>query len=334
VNGDELAPIVGVSAAIRKAVRLVERFAPTELSILLVGATGVGKELFARHIHHRSRRRGELVDVDCGALPRDMVEGLLFGYRRGAFTGAVEERRGLIEASHGGTLFLDELTSLPEEGQRKLLRVLETSEVRRLGETQKRRVDLRVVAAAQDDLDEGLVTGALRRDLYERLSGVVIRLPPLAERRNDIVAIARHFTTLQGRTLDARAERVLTEYPWPGNVRELRKVIERAGAMVSNGSLPPWALLEAIALGLPPAPTSVGGRRRIGVPPGELDRLRSLGEAHGWDAQKMADAEGLGRSGLYARLKRVGVSMKELRASTQSSGRPVDNVDPGAAVRA
>ncbi len=313
-----LPPIIGVSVAIRRAVGLVERYAPTTLAILLVGATGTGKELFARHIHHRSGRRGELVDVDCGALPRDMIEGLLFGYRRGAFTGAVEERAGLVEAAHAGTLFLDELTSLPEDGQRKLLRVLECSEVRRLGETRKRCVDLRLVAAAQDDVPVRLVQGALRRDLYERVSGVVIHLPPLAQRPEDVGPLARHFAALQRQALDPEAEQVLEQHTWPGNARELRKVIERAGPMVSNGTLPRWALLEAIALG---SPDSVGQHRGV-----DVERLRQLCETHNCDVSAMARAEGLSRSGMYARLKRSGVSMGQLRKSIPCSVRPMDAV--------
>lgn len=313
-----LPPIIGVSVAIKRAVGLIERYAPTGLAILLVGATGTGKELFARHIHHRSGRRGELVDVDCGALPRDVMEGLLFGYRRGAFTGAVEERAGLVEAAHAGTLFLDELTSLPEEGQRKLLRVLECSEVRRLGETRKRCLDLRFVAAVQEDVAIRLAQGTLRRDLYERVSGVVIHLPPLVERPEDIAPLARHFAGVQRQSLDPRAEQILEEHPWPGNARELRKVIERAGPMVSNGTLPRWAVLEAIALG---SPDAFGQHRGA-----EVERLRRLGETHNCVVSKMARAEGLSRSGMYARLKRSGVSMAQLRKSIPCSVRPMDAV--------
>lgn len=199
MNGDGLPPIVGVSAAIQKAVALVEHFAPTGFAILIVGATGTGKELLARHIHHRSRRRGELVDVNCGALPREMAESLLFGHRRGAFTGAVESTVGHVERADGGTLFLDEVLHLPPEGQVKLLRVLETGDVQRLGEGRKRNVDLRIVAAAQDDTTERLGLGVFRRDLYQRLAGVVIHLPPLAERPEDIVPLAAHFAARRSR---------------------------------------------------------------------------------------------------------------------------------------
>jgi transcriptional regulator with PAS, ATPase and Fis domain len=330
VSDRALPPIIGVSAAIRRAVTLIERYAATGLAVLLVGATGTGKELFARHVHHRSRRRGNLVDVDCGALPRDMVEGLLFGHERGAFTGATDSRRGLIEASDRGTLFLDELTSLTEEGQRKLLRVLETGTLRPLGDTDKRHLDLRVVAAVQDDASDRLRAGTLRRDLYERVSGVVVHLPPLAQRPEDIVALARYFASLQGRVVEVAGERTLLEHSWPGNVRELRKVIERAVPMVGNGTLPRWALLEAITLGMPDL-----------LPPGDrvakvADGIREIldaGQAHGWRPRDMAPALGLHRSGLYARLKRFGVSLQDLHQSTKSTGRPVDSVDSNAAPR-
>src|SRR6266699_1779197 len=158
--------IVGVSAAIRRALVLAERYARTRLPILLVGPTGTGKELFAQHIHERSGRPGPLVDVNCCALPRDMVESLLFGHRRGAFTGAMESSVGHVERSDGGTLFLDELASLGLDAQGKLLRVLETGDVQPLGAVNKKRVNLRVVSTAHDDLPDVLASGHFRRDLF------------------------------------------------------------------------------------------------------------------------------------------------------------------------
>lgn len=317
-----LPPIIGHSPAIRRAAQLIDRYATTGIPILLVGATGTGKELFVQHVHKGSGRAGELVDVDCGALPRDMVEGLLLGYRRGAFTGALTDRVGLIEQSHGGTLFLDEVTSLSEDAQRKLLRVLDTAEVRRLGETRKRAVDLRIVAAAQDELDDQVSDRQFRRDLYERLAGVVVRLPRLVERREDVLLLAKHFAELQGQCLEPDAERVLQDYSWPGNVRELRKVITRVKPMVSNGTLSGAVIEEAIALGSPASKHAEMGLTRWEV----LRRmtrseLRAECEKHGCDARRIASALGVGRTTLFKHLRNIGLSLK--RSSQFARSRPV-----------
>jgi len=245
MSAQTVAPIVGVSQAIKSATALIDRFAPTALPILLIGATGTGKELFARHIHQRSGRRGELVDVNCGALPQEIAESLLFGHRRGAFTGAVESAVGHLQQADRGTLFLDEVLQLSLSAQVKLLRVLETREVQPLGATSKQSVDFRVIAAAQEDTPERLARGLFRHDLFQRLAGVVVNLPTLAERLEDIMPLAQHFATLQRRVLEPGSDKVLGTYSWPGNVRELRLAIERAGCLVENGTLPPQALRDA-----------------------------------------------------------------------------------------
>jgi len=302
-------PIIGESAAIRRARALVERFAPTPLPILLVGPTGTGKDLVARHIHRLSRRRGEFVDLNCGALPREMVESLLFGHRRGAFTGAVDSTEGLIERSDQGTLFLDELLNLPVEGQAKLLRVLETGEVRRLSEATKRRIDLRVVSAVQSDVRDCLAGGLFRLDLFHRVSGVVIQLPPLAERPEDILPLAMHFAALQGRTLDTAAAHALSNYSWPGNVRELRLAIERVGWLVDDSTLSAGALVEAIELGAASGP-AFGNRSEPSGQTAQQERARLLRvcEENDWDAYCIASALGVHRATLYRRLKRAGLS--------------------------
>jgi len=266
-----LIPIVGISPAIRYALDLVERFAPSKLPILLAGPPGSGKDLFAQEIHRRSGRSGSFVDVDCAALPRDVADGLLFGFRRGMFTGAHEAHVGLVEQSDRATLVLDELLGLFPEAQRKLLRVLETAAVRPLGERTKRTIDLRVVAAVQERVGAALQAGSLRDDLYDRLRGVVIELPPLAERPEDIVPLAEAFAGRHGRVLEHGAARTLLQYDWPGNVRELRLVIERAGYLVEDGVLPAWALRQAIALGQP------GGSSAL--PREHVERARLLAAA-------------------------------------------------------
>jgi transcriptional regulator with PAS, ATPase and Fis domain len=306
------APIIGKSPAIHRARDLISRYATTRLPILVMGETGTGKELVAQHIHSLSGRPGPLVDVNCGALPRDMVESLLFGHRRGSFTGAVESVPGYVERANGRTLFLDEVSHLPVDGQVKLLRVLETREVERLGEGLKRQVDFRVVSAVQDDLAQRLKTQTFRRDLFQRLAGVVILLPPLRDRMDDVELLARHFAQLEGRTLDDGCRRVLTNHGWPGNVRELRLAIERAGQLVENGTVPPSALAESIQLGLPEeSEGSTSGRPAwvLGVPTARQRMLQVCAE-HDWDYRLIATALRVGKSTLYRRLARLGISLR------------------------
>ncbi len=309
--------IVGVSPAIRRALVLAERYARTRLPVLLVGATGTGKELFAQHIHERSGRPGPLVDVNCCALPRDMVESLLFGHRRGAFTGAVEASVGHIERSDRGTLFLDELTSLAPEAQGKLLRVLESGEVQALGAAVKRRVDLRVICAVQDDIWTALGRGPFRRDLFQRVAGVVIELPPLAARPEDIIPLAEHFADLQGRRLEVPVEGVLLNYGWPGNVRELRMAIERAGQLVEDGTLPPWAVAEAIALGGPgPSPSGPVGHLVSSLL--TRDDLLAVLDRTDWDVERAATALRVGRTTFFKRLRALGISLRAKPKFTSS----------------
>jgi len=298
--------IVGTSPAIRRAVALAERYARTRLAVLLVGATGTGKELFAQHIHERSGRPGLLVDVNCCALPRDMVESLLFGHRRGAFTGAIDSVVGHLERADGGTLFLDELASLALDAQGKLLRALDTGEVQPLGATAKRRVDLRVVSAVQDGLGVDIERGGFRRDLYQRVAGVVIELPPLTARPEDVVPLAEHFAALWGRRLEPGVERVLLSYAWPGNVRELRLVIERAGELVKNGTLAPSAVAEAIELGWPMQASAIQEAD-------DRTRFVEICEAHGWHAARICAALGISRTTLHRRLQVLGLSLRRAK---------------------
>ena len=321
----QLAPIIGVSPAIKDATALIERFAPTALPILLIGATGTGKELFARQIHHQSRRSGQLVDVNCGALPQEMAESLLFGHRRGAFTGAVESVAGHLERADSGTLFLDEVLHLSLSAQVKLLRALETGEVQPLGAGHKQRVDFRIVSAAQEDTPERLDRGLFRHDLFQRLAGIVIDLPLLVDRPEDIVPLAQHFAARRGQVLDSGAKRVLRRYAWPGNVRELRLAIERAGCLVENGRLPAGAIREAINLGQP-RERECGERRT--VKSRDAAELLARCESNGFDAARVAESIGLRKSAVYNRLKAAGISLRLLRRTGKlefhrhSTGKP------------
>jgi transcriptional regulator with GAF, ATPase, and Fis domain len=227
----------------RRIFSLIRRLGQSSIPILLLGETGAGKEVVADWVHRSSHLGARpLLKINCAGLSESVVDSELFGHERGAFTGAVQASRGLFECADGGTLFLDELAELPLRTQAKLLRVLETGEFCRLGSTQQRKSSIRLIAATHRDLPGLIERGEFRRDLYFRLNGATIVIPPLRERPLEIVPLARHFlrraSRLLGgaeRLLDASAERALTEYLWPGNVRELRNVIDCAAALSSEG---------------------------------------------------------------------------------------------------
>jgi two-component system, NtrC family, response regulator AtoC len=234
--------LIGASPALQNVMAMIESVAQVSSTALIVGETGTGKELIARAIHERSAgREGPFQVVDCTSFSEGMVESELFGHVRGAFTGAVSDKRGLIELGSGGTVFLDEIGDLPLGLQAKLLRVLEAGEVRAVGSTEQKKVDLRFVAATNQDLAEKVKRNEFRKDLFFRLNVMVIRVPPLRERKEDVPLLARHFIQRYaeefGKPVDDLHPSAVTDliaYPWPGNVRELRNVIERA-VMLTKG---------------------------------------------------------------------------------------------------
>jgi transcriptional regulator with GAF, ATPase, and Fis domain len=236
IGDDDFEDIVGDSPALRVALSRVLEVASTDASVVLLGETGTGKELFARAVHNRSSRRGHpFVRVNCAALPPTLIESELFGHERGAFTGAVSMRQGRFELAHRGTIFLDEIGDLAADIQAKLLRVLQEGEFERVGSSQTRKVDVRVVAATHHDLEAAVKEGRFRVDLYYRLNVFPIVLPPLRERIEDIPRLAWFFINRRQRALNRRFTRIpaavlmaLQEHAWPGNVRELENVIERA----------------------------------------------------------------------------------------------------------
>jgi DNA-binding NtrC family response regulator len=240
---DPLPGMIGRSAVMQRVYRLAQLVAPRTTTVLVVGPTGSGKELVARALHALSPRAGKVfVAVNCAAIPEALLESELFGHARGAFTGAVQAQVGRIPAAHGGTLFLDEVSELPFGMQAKLLRFLEQKEVQRLGTAELTRVDVRVIAASNVDLAGRAGRGEFREDLFYRLSAFPLELPPLRERRADIVPLAEHFLACMAAAmsgpcpqLSAEAVRMLEEHPWKGNVRELQHVMERASILVENG---------------------------------------------------------------------------------------------------
>jgi DNA-binding NtrC family response regulator len=246
--------IVGASPRMQRILRLVSRVAPTDSTVLLLGESGTGKELIARSLHVQSRRaRGPFVPVNVGAIPEALVESELFGYARGAFTGAAVERAGLVEDADGGTLFLDEIADMPPQAQVKLLRTLESNEVRRLGENVTRMVDLRVIAATHRNLRFLVDEGRFREDLYYRLNVVQIELPPLRERRDDIGLLASYFLARVGERMDRpgfsfspEAMEILERHDYPGNVRELENAVEHAVALADGRIIRPADLPTAL----------------------------------------------------------------------------------------
>ncbi|MCM3904688.1 MAG: sigma 54-interacting transcriptional regulator [Pyrinomonadaceae bacterium] len=237
--------IVGDSLALRQVLELVETVAPNDSTVLLLGETGTGKELIARAIHDHSRRKDRtFVKLNCAAIPTGLLESELFGHEKGAFTGAISQKIGRLELADQGTLFLDEVGDVPLEIQPKLLRALQEREFERLGSTRTKKVDLRLVAATNRDLEKMIADREFRSDLYYRLNVFPIRIPPLRERREDIPVLARYFTQTFAQqmqkpieTIPAATLKALTEWDWPGNVRELANFIERAVILTRGKSL-------------------------------------------------------------------------------------------------
>ncbi|RMF62549.1 MAG: sigma-54-dependent Fis family transcriptional regulator, partial [Bacteroidetes bacterium] len=234
-HGTERTPILGDSPAIRRIKETIERVAPTEARVLITGEPGTGKELVAKWIHYLSPRRdGPMVEVNCAAIPSELIESELFGHEKGSFTGATKQRIGKFELAHGGTLFLDEIGDMSLAAQAKVLRALQENKITRVGGDRAIPVDVRVVAATNKDLLKQIEENAFREDLYHRLSVILIHVPPLRERREDIPVIARHFAAelarrngLGEKTFTEEALERLKQYEWRGNVRELHNVVER-----------------------------------------------------------------------------------------------------------
>jgi sigma-54 dependent transcriptional regulator len=247
--------LVACDARSENVQRQLQRLAPSEASVLIIGETGTGKELAARYVHEHSRRQGPFIAINCGAFSEHLVEAELFGHEAGAFTGAQQARAGWFEAANGGTLFLDEIGDMPLYLQVKLLRVLQEKQVVRLGSRKSLPVDVRLIAATNVELDAAVEARQFRRDLYYRLNVASVRLPPLRERKNDILPLAQHFleayrceTAFERVSLSPGAHNALLAHDWPGNIRELENVIHYGLIMSASG------ILEADDLSLPQGP--------------------------------------------------------------------------------
>jgi transcriptional regulator with GAF, ATPase, and Fis domain len=313
----------------RELSEFVEKIAPSDVSVLILGETGVGKELFARSIHERSARaKKALVVLNCAAIPENLVESELFGYERGAFSGAVSPKPGLFEAAHGSTLFLDEVGELPISIQAKLLRVLETGEVLRLGSLRPKQVDVRLVAATNRDLGAAIADGSFRLDLFYRLNGISIAIPALRERRDDIALLAEHFAeTLLGPgaariTVEARV--ALENYAWPGNVRELKSTIQRAALLAPGGVIDADQVQFAKAPSPGPVTEIAQSPSPITVDTDERRRIQDALDRVGGNQTDAAKLLGISRRTLIKRLDRYGLARPRKRPAgcNESGERP------------
>jgi two-component system, NtrC family, nitrogen regulation response regulator NtrX len=330
--------IVGDSPALRAVLEAVKRAAPTNATVMLLGESGVGKELVARTIHRNSPRAGQrFVQVNCAAIPEELIESELFGHEKGSFTGATEKQIGKFEQADRGTVFLDEVGDMSPKTQAKVLRVLQEQEVERLGSARTIKVDVRVIAATNKDLEEGIQRGEFREDLFFRLNVIPIVVPPLRDRRGDIPQLVQHFArrtseehNLKPKRFDARAMEALQRYRWRGNIRELRNTVERlmimtSGDMVRVEDLPPDIRGDAPArITVPDAPSAASaGAATAGSsaaqPGGTLREFKDASERaylvqklreNNWNISKTAEIIDTPRSNLYKKLEQYGIKQE------------------------
>jgi two-component system nitrogen regulation response regulator NtrX len=312
---DAMATIVGDCPAVDRMREQIRRVAPSNGRVLITGENGAGKELAALAIHALSKRSGgAFVKLNCAAIPKDLLESELFGYEKGAFTGAVASKKGRLELADGGTLFLDEIGDLALDAQAKLLRALETGEIERLGGTRTAKVDVRLLAATNKDLAAAVKAGDFREDLYFRLNVLPVAVPPLRERKSDVGPLASHFlerfAEAEGRapmTLADDARELLEEYHWPGNVREMRNLMERAvvlvkGDVVTAAELNPW--LES-----PPEEGEDAGLKGR-VARSEIDSIRRALDAADWNVTQAAAGLGIDRTNLHRKMRKYGIARR------------------------
>lgn len=311
--------IIGASDGLKDVLEKVGKISIRDTSVLITGESGTGKELIAQAIHYNSPRKGKrFVAINCGALPESILEGELFGYRKGAFTGAKENRQGLLEAADGGTLFLDEVGNLPMNVQKTLLRFLQEQEFMRLGDNKPTKVDVRIISATNADLKQAVKSGAFREDLYYRLNVVNIHLPPLRERRTDIPLLAAHFIALQNskfgtrvKGLDHDAQAVVSRYDWPGNIRQMKNVIEASMAMESGDylTLPVISQFvevaddELVLAGEEPCE----GDYNAAMARFEAEYLKGLLSRSGWSVDAAARDAGMNMATMYRKIKKYGL---------------------------
>jgi DNA-binding NtrC family response regulator len=314
--------LIGETAAMQQVRRLIDTIAPTDASVMILGETGTGKELVARSLHEKSRRADRaFIPVNCGALPENLVESELFGHRKGSFTGADTHRKGLFEVANGGTLFLDEVGELGKNVQVKLLRFLESGEIRKVGENEPFRVDVRVLCATNRDIRDMVANDLFREDLFFRLNTFEIYLPPLRERKHDIAALANHLLArhaarrgLTESAITPESIELLTAHEWPGNIRELANMIERATILAGNAPILP----EHLPTQLPvrnkshqSAASSIGGPH-FQIPEGsptlrdvEMKYIQTILEKHNGNKPAASRELGISLKTLYNKINQL-----------------------------
>lgn len=338
LNEDELwKTLLGETPEMRKILRTVYKVAPTTSTVLITGESGSGKEFLANIVHKLSKRAERpFVAVNCGAIPENIVESELFGSKKGAFTGAIADKKGLFESAAGGTLFLDEVGELSQATQVKLLRFLQSKEIRRVGETENRYLDVRVIAATNKDLQKAIKEGTFREDLYYRLNTFHLDLPPLRDRKIVIPNLIAYFIVRNNKeygkhvqTLDAAAQAALAAYPYPGNIRELENIIEHAVVLSEGGairledlpenvqkqSVPPQRMLLALQGRESPGglPLEEPGNEEI-IPLEDLERqyiVHALSVMKGMPLNAIAEKLGIGRTTLWRKLTKYKIDFKE-----------------------
>lgn len=306
--------IIGRSRAVLSLIEEVKKIADSKSNVLLLGDTGTGKELFARSIHYSSSRKDRpFIPINCSAIPDNLLESELFGYMKGAFTGAVSNKRGLFEEADGGTIFLDEIGDLSQQLQAKLLRVIDDREIRPLGGVQSKRVDIRLITATNRDLAKTVADGSFREDLFYRINVVRLELPPLRERKDDIIVLANHFLEKYAdeigkevRRIDEAAAKILIDYHWPGNVRELQNIIERAVLITEGPALLAEHLPESLRIANPFLSLSLNKALSIEDYTKEFITVYQSK----YNEQELANMLGITRKSLWEKRKRWGISRK------------------------
>ncbi len=311
--------IIGKSEEMAKVFRMIEKVADTEATMLIYGDTGTGKELIAREVHYMSRRsNGPFVSINCGALPKDLLESNLFGHVKGSFTGAIRDQPGLFSVSEGGTFFLDEVGDMAPATQVKLLRALQEREIIPVGGTKPIKIDVRLIAATNADLEREVSEGRFRTDLFYRLNVIPLRLPPLRQRVDDIPLLVEHFLkrTAGGETpkgITSDAMEILCRYDWPGNVRELENVISRAVILNESGEIRPQDLPEKVVRGPARKASLVIDTPSMTLE--ELEREYILKVLHytSWQKKRTSEILGINPSTLYRKLISYGISERDTR---------------------
>ncbi len=312
--------MIGNSPKMQELLQLINKVAPTDGRVLIFGENGTGKELVAREIHKQSGRQGRFLQLNCAALPKELIESELFGYEKGAFTGAQKRKIGLIEEAEGGTLLLDEIGDMAAETQAKLLRVLQENEFTRVGSTKPKKFDVRIIAATNKNLQQAIEKGEFRQDLYFRLNVIPLTIPPLRERASDIPDLVNHFLKLyaikngkKAKIVTFEAMRTLKSYVWPGNIRELRNIIERLSIMIRGDEINKEDVNNVLGLITQPKASPAPSQHTVELPlkeqlyEYEREILQKAFQTCEGNVSRIASVLQTDRANLHKKLKKYGI---------------------------